>query len=164
VFTKNEVRDMIKDVHTPVFVLGHMLVCLFNRQTSQEQDSEYTAHLNSVGFNSTDASFLSSVAKGFLKFNNLAQGQLPYVRRALAKYSGQLSEALNSGELILTTSQSSGMRQNSPNSCQTTHQKAPKPNNWPPAPEPAVPDDVEWRSILWETDEFLYRQKSLTYD
>jgi len=71
------------------------LVGMFNRQTSEEQQREATVDLNGVGFSGQDADFMSSLAKGVLKWGHLTARQLPHARRNLKKYAGQIAEIAN---------------------------------------------------------------------
>lgn len=68
------------------------LVAIFRRQTSYEQQAEATNEDNNVGFTGADAGFLSSLAKGVLRFGHLTPKQLPYARKKMMKYHRQLAE------------------------------------------------------------------------
>lgn len=48
------------------------VVAIFNRQTSDEQATNSTNNLNSMGFNGTDAEFGSSLAKSILTYGKLS--------------------------------------------------------------------------------------------
>ena len=62
------------------------LLAIYDYQTEQEKCVDSTLNNNGVGFSAFDAEFLSSVAKrGFI-----SPRQLPYVRKSMIKYAGQL--------------------------------------------------------------------------
>ena len=73
------------------------LVVLFERQTSQEQETEETIIHNKVGFSTFDAEFFTSLAKSILAGKHLNDKCLQYVRYSksgkprIAKYSKQLA-------------------------------------------------------------------------
>jgi hypothetical protein len=81
------------------------LLVMYQRQTADEQQTQGTSHENGVGFNGTDAPFLSKMAewvKGGAKRNipegkRLSEKQRVIVRKKLKKYSRQLIEAANAG-------------------------------------------------------------------
>jgi hypothetical protein len=72
------------------------IVAIFNKQTHDEQASETTSHNNGVGFNGSDAEFLSSLAKQFIKKGELSPKQIEFARKKMLKYSGQLTNIANS--------------------------------------------------------------------
>lgn len=63
---------------------------IYDRQTQDEQNSEVTAHDNGIGFNSVDATILSSFAKQIASRNFLTPKQKEIARKKMAKYAGQL--------------------------------------------------------------------------
>ena len=77
-------------------IRGLLAIC--RRQTLEEQNSEITKNLNNIGFNKFDASFLTSLAKSFLKWKSLTPKQMRYCRKKMTKYSSQLSKIAN-GEI-----------------------------------------------------------------
>uniref|UniRef100_A0A6M3LHR6 Putative helicase n=1 Tax=viral metagenome TaxID=1070528 RepID=A0A6M3LHR6_9ZZZZ len=66
------------------------LIKLYTLQTSDEQWSGSTNHLNDVGFNGIDAGILTDMSKFYLARGYLTDKQLSFVRRSIKKYSGQL--------------------------------------------------------------------------
>lgn len=68
----------------------HGLVTLFNKQTEDEQCSDYTRHVNGCGFNSFDAKKLSGIAKWYLEKGFVTNKQLQVVQSKIGKYAGQL--------------------------------------------------------------------------
>jgi len=79
-------------------VLYRGLIAIYKRQTLEEQNIESTRVLNGRGFNKIDCKFLTSLAKDFLKYNNLTPKQKKYCRQKMLKYSQQLSKIAN-GEI-----------------------------------------------------------------
>lgn len=72
------------------------VVAIFNRQTSDEQATNSTNNLNSMGFNGTDAEFGSSLAKSILTYGKLSPRQAEYARKLIRKYWKQLIEVAES--------------------------------------------------------------------
>lgn len=72
--------------------LSQVLVFLYNRQTSQEKDSQATIELNGRGFNAIDATFLSSLAEQVLKGRILSAKQVLIAQLRLRKYQHQILE------------------------------------------------------------------------
>lgn len=70
---------------------------IYQHQTSDEQTSEHTKHLNGVGFNGFDAEFGSSIAKRLLAGNKLSHKQIAATRKMITKYAKQLTNIANSG-------------------------------------------------------------------
>lgn len=66
------------------------LTALYARQTGDEQQGDATRHRNAMGFNATDAAFLSSLARQVGIGRRLSREQLAAARRALPKYARQL--------------------------------------------------------------------------
>jgi hypothetical protein len=64
---------------------------IYQAQTASEQAVESTQENNGVGFTGQDAPFLTSCAKGMLKYGHLTERQIPVVRRKIAKYWRQLA-------------------------------------------------------------------------
>ena len=97
--------EILAGLHeSPAFVYRALQV-MYARQTDDEQAAGVTAHDNGVGFNGTDAEFLSSVAERSKPYGKLTTRQCDAVRRALVKYVGQLVAAANSGEIAAATGQ-----------------------------------------------------------
>lgn len=93
-FTVEEIKTKVAT--NPAWA-EHALVALFNRQTADEQQAEATVEKNHVGFNATDAEFLSSLAKQVIASRypagrKLSEKQLTYAFKRLPKYAGQLAK------------------------------------------------------------------------
>lgn len=78
------------------------LLALYRRQTTDERQGEVTTYRNGLGFNATDAGFLTSCARFALRSNQpegwrLTTKQREAVERALRKYAGQLTAIANAG-------------------------------------------------------------------
>ena len=63
----NELQDLIKT--DDGWAIG-VLVTIYNNQEMDEQNSRRTIHQNSIGFNSVDAGFMTSIASNYLKWAN----------------------------------------------------------------------------------------------
>tara|TARA_S200002703_G_scaffold4056_1_gene5446 strand:+ start:1435 stop:1980 length:546 start_codon:yes stop_codon:yes gene_type:complete len=72
------------------------VLSIFEYQTEAEQASDATTDDNGVGFNGVDAEFMSSLAKNLKRFGRLTPRQMPYARKKILKYSGQLAKITNS--------------------------------------------------------------------
>lgn len=82
------------------------MLCLYRRQTSDEQSSGNTQHTNGRGFNYTHAKTGTYCAKWILKGNRLSGRFLPKCRKMAIFYSKQLAEDfefLRSVGLLATT-------------------------------------------------------------
>jgi hypothetical protein len=66
------------------------LTTLYARQTEDERAQGATTHLNGAGFNATDSTFASSLARQVEAGRPLSARQLAAARRLLPKYAGQL--------------------------------------------------------------------------
>lgn len=102
-WTKEVILDMLA---TNDVMVEKSLLVMYNRQTADEQSAQTTGHNNGIGFNGTDAEFLSKLAewvKGgaerkIPEGKRLSLKQRDIVRKKLKKYSRQLVEAANCGE------------------------------------------------------------------
>ena len=83
---KDELQKLIKEDNG--WAIG-VLVTIYNNQESDEQAGEFTIHQNSVGFNSVDAGFITSLASNYLKWGQLSERQMVYVRKNMIKYAEQ---------------------------------------------------------------------------
>lgn len=86
--TKEEVKRLLENSDEAVKI---GLVAIYHRQTLDEQTFQQTNYQNSIGFNSVDADFLSSLAKQVEVCNYLSESQMGYARQRMLKYSGQLA-------------------------------------------------------------------------
>lgn len=93
-------------------IIYRMLWSLYQRQESDEKEYEATVHHNNVGFNGVDARFLSSVARGGQKFQNLTLRQAVPVAKALKKYLNQLIEIANEKQPIKAAIPKRGKKKN----------------------------------------------------
>ena len=112
-FTADEIRqapkgkrtEMIRENITtgPWIWVARALVVLHDRQTADERSSQSTTHENGVGFNGTDARFLSSLAEQVRAWEGtppegrrfpvpLSARQLELARKKVAKYAKQLAD------------------------------------------------------------------------
>lgn len=97
VWEKETIQNLLK---TNDMMVMKSLIELWKKQTHQEQTSESTIEFNGVGFNYVDAPFLTSLAEQADKyFKNegprLTQKQIECARKALWKYSNQLTAIAN---------------------------------------------------------------------
>jgi hypothetical protein len=79
--------------------LERALEAIYNRQTADEQDNRMTSHHNGMGFNGTDAEFLTDICQKMLENRwgrpegqRLTPGQAKAVAKCLQKYWRQLAE------------------------------------------------------------------------
>ena len=104
--TKESILSLINKSDKAVY---RGLVCLYERQTADEQNAETTNHRNGVGFNGTAAKFATSLAKQIIKWNEtpanerrynypLSRTQLEAGRKIIRKYCGQLARVANEKE------------------------------------------------------------------
>jgi hypothetical protein len=102
-WTAAQVAELLADeTPTPTEHITALLRCLNERQSADEQESGFTIHQNGIGFNRLDAELLSSIAKWSADHGGyLTPKQEFCVRKRLRKYSRQLAEALNTGEVVL---------------------------------------------------------------
>lgn len=80
------------------------LVLIYNYQTADEKEYDATSHDNGVGFGGSDAEFLSSLAKQFLKYGTLSEKQFAVLHKRIGKYAPQLIGHLTSQGVALTVS------------------------------------------------------------
>ena len=78
----------------------NMLQDMLARQTADEQASLTTSHSNGIGFNGSDAEFLTDVAIKAQKWHSethagMTKGQDKSVWKAMRKYSRQMTEIVN---------------------------------------------------------------------
>lgn len=71
-------------------IVWKMLMALYARQTSFEQEAKLTVENNGIGFNGYDSGFLSDVAERSIPFKGLSYNQITKVAKRLVKYAGQL--------------------------------------------------------------------------
>jgi len=93
---KEEIREMIEKSD---YALIKGLLRIYENQTMDEKRTESTSHDNGIGFNGSDAQFLSKMAKFFLDRGYLTGKQIEVVRKKMLKYSGQLTKIANANEV-----------------------------------------------------------------
>ena len=97
--TKTWSKEDVKDLLTKNdFAVKRAIIALYSLQTEAEKRRHSTEDKNKKGFNSLDADFLSSLAEQLVKNGSLSVKQIASGRKAVLKYSGQLSRIAN-GEL-----------------------------------------------------------------
>jgi len=74
------------------YIIYRMLQSMYNRQTVDEQNAEFTLHHNNIGFNGPDSRLLSSIASESKRYNNLTIRQAFLVAKKMKKYWRQLVE------------------------------------------------------------------------
>ena len=94
-WTKEEIRNLLTNSDKAV-IRG--LLRLYKFQTETEQESEETKYNNNLGFNGSDAKFLTSCVHFYEKYKYLSPKQILSARKKLLKYSGQLAKFAN-GEI-----------------------------------------------------------------
>lgn len=87
---RDRLQTLIKT--TDEWAIGALLK-IYSFQTADEQYTGGTHHNNAMGFNTTDAEFMSSLSEQFLKKGSLSDKQIGYVKRIILKYIGQLMES-----------------------------------------------------------------------
>lgn len=87
---QDRLQTLIKT--TDEWAIGALLK-IYSFQTADEQYTGGTHHNNAMGFNATDAEFMSSLSEQFLKKGSLSDKQIGYVKRIILKYIGQLMES-----------------------------------------------------------------------
>lgn len=92
VWKKEEIRDKIK---TDTRWLLRAIAAIYKKQTEDEQSNRATSHANNVGFNGVDAEFLSQAAERYHQGWNFSEKYIAALRRAMLKYSGQLTKIAN---------------------------------------------------------------------
>jgi len=80
------------------------LLAIYARQTENEQASDSTREDNGIGFNGYDAPFLSSLVKGYQRYNRLTPRQVQACRKCMMKYAGQLTVIANQKALTVQPS------------------------------------------------------------
>lgn len=95
VWTRDEIATKLT---TDVKWLVRGIVAIYEKQTSDEQNSETTKHHNAVGFNGRDAKFGSSLAQQLQNGRHLSYRQIDAAQRMMVKYAGQLAKIAN-GEI-----------------------------------------------------------------
>ena len=74
------------------------LLRIHSFQTPDEQTSGAAVYDNGMGFNGSDAWFLSEMVVKMKHYGKLTPGQIEVTRKAMLKYAGQLARYANSVE------------------------------------------------------------------
>jgi len=99
--TKEELKALIKKDDN--WAVGCLLT-IYNNQQADEQAYGATVHRNDIGFNGTDAGFMTSLAKKYLQWGKLTDRQMYYVRKNMLKYANQcLAYGATPAEVKTTT-------------------------------------------------------------
>lgn len=91
-WTKDEIREKI---NSDTRWLLRAVSAIYQKQTEDEQSGRITSHVNNVGFNGVDAEFLSQAAERYNSGWNFSEKYINAIRRAMLKYSGQLTKIAN---------------------------------------------------------------------
>jgi hypothetical protein len=86
-YTADDIRTKLETDNKWLF---RGLLAIYKRQTEDEQRTDQTNHNNNVGFNGTDAAFLSIMARRALEDKPFSEKQIACIRKAMRKYAGQL--------------------------------------------------------------------------
>lgn len=84
------IKDIAKFIQNNDYAVCEYLVGIYSLQTSTEKYSRSTSVENSVGFNSYDAKFLSSLAEQFMAKGWLSERQISSARKSIIKYQRQI--------------------------------------------------------------------------
>jgi len=89
-------EEIVARLQSDASFLTRSLVVLYDRQTADEKAAEGTKHQNGVGFNGSDASYLSYVARYVISNRAVISGKhLEKVQKKLVKYAGQITAHAN---------------------------------------------------------------------
>lgn len=91
-WTKESIRELLERNDQAV---ARGVVALYKRQTADERSIQETKHSNGIGFNSSDARYLSWVATYAQRTGRVTGKHLIKTRAKLLKYSGQLADIAN---------------------------------------------------------------------
>lgn len=84
-------ETVIQLLETNDLALAKAVSVIYRAQTADEQSALQTKERNGVGFNGTDAPFLSSIAQKLPRYDNrMTQRQIAKVRPMMKKYWAQL--------------------------------------------------------------------------
>jgi hypothetical protein len=95
-WTKDEIKSLLASNDVAV-IKG--LIRIYELQTSDEQNAEFTKYHNGVGFSGFDGEFMTSVAKWFLEHGFVTEGQFRGIKKKMMRYAGQLAKLAN-GEIV----------------------------------------------------------------
>lgn len=72
------------------------ILAVYARQTADERVVKHTKHVNGVGFNGPDSTFLSSLAEWLRQGRTLTERQARHARKRMIKYRRQVLEHIAS--------------------------------------------------------------------
>jgi hypothetical protein len=75
--------------------LFRAIIAIYEQQTTSEQDRLTTIERNNAGYNSIDATFMSSLAIQLKEGKTLSMKQVTEARKRVQKYCGQLERLSN---------------------------------------------------------------------
>jgi hypothetical protein len=84
------VKEIQEKLQTDLAWLERAVLAVYRKQTLAEQKHATTVEQNGWGFNSSDARFMSSIARQLMKGSHLFERQIPIVRKKMTKYGSQL--------------------------------------------------------------------------
>jgi hypothetical protein len=89
--------DIVELIRDNDYATCYFLTRLYECQTSDEQYSSDTRHINYQGFNAYDAPFLTSLANKYNQKGWLSEKQIGAARKSLVKYQKQLLSIMSYG-------------------------------------------------------------------
>lgn len=96
-WNRENVRDMLEK-SDKALIRGLLRIHSF--QTAEEQQAGVTREDNGMGFNGTDAEFLTSLVVFHKEAGFLTPGQIAICRKKMLKYAGQLARIANTDETL----------------------------------------------------------------
>lgn len=90
-WSKDEVKRCIQSSSS---ALIKAIEVVHSYQTRDEQATKHTKYQNNMGFNATDAGYLSSILAFYQKNGFLTEKQESRARKAMVKYSGQVFQEI----------------------------------------------------------------------
>ena len=91
-WTREKIQDVVRESEA---AQRWILLTIFNYQTEDEKQVEYTREYNEVGFSGVDGEFATSLAKQLISRGELSEKQQPYLLKYALKYSRQFAKHLN---------------------------------------------------------------------
>ena len=98
--TKKDTKEYIKlQLSTKDKWVIQALLKIYEFQTADEVEHEYTYNQNSVGFTGVDGKILTSFAKFYLRKGYLSPAQMTILRKKMPKYWKQIIANSNTAQL-----------------------------------------------------------------
>ena len=91
-WTKEEIKTLLE---TNDIAVLRGWIRIYELQTEDEKLSENTYYNNGVGFSGWDGKILCSMMENFKKWETLSPKQFSVIKKAMLKYSGQLTKIAN---------------------------------------------------------------------